>query len=395
MTRRGWAVMALGLVVLAGALYFYLQGKLRLDTPREWYFVYVSALLALALLLAPFRRLGAIVLVFAALEIGLGLGSAVLFKLGVVKIGLLPEDDYLDPPYQWHPLLQAVPVPTRPGSIWEKTGVHHNAQGLRGPERTPQSLDGKVVIELYGSSPAYDFYAPEGQTWADQLEQLLGKDRYAVLNRAVSGYSTAEHLVQTAFYATPYGETPRCALYQVGWGDMPSDHIKRLDPGYADYHLPWLIDAMHARRLGSPLLVVSPILALLLPLVAPLVDTVQPAPEPARTSGNGLDSDFEATYVRNLHSISALNRSRGIKTIWLAQTMNHNAGNKGTAALAEETDRLNAVLKREAEAMGDQFIDIPADTFDAGDFKTIIHFVPKGSAKLARLLAPILAEACR
>jgi lysophospholipase L1-like esterase len=395
MTRRGWMAMALGLVVLAGGLYFYLQGKLRLDTPREWYFIYVSALLALALLLAPFRKLGAIVLLVATLEIGLGLGSAALFKFGLVNTALLPEDEYLEPPFQWHPLLQAVPVPTQPGSIWEKNGVHHNAQGLRGLERTPQSFDGKVVIELFGNSAAYDFYARDGGTWVDQLEQLLGKDGYVVLNRAVSGYSTAEHLMQTAFYQTPYGETPRCAIYQVGWGDLPNARIKGLDPGYADYHMPWLIDALQARRLGSPLLVVSPIWALLEPYAAALVDTVRPAVEPARTPGGGPDEAFEAIYVRNLHAISAINRQRGIKTIWLAQTMNRNAANKGAATLAEGTQRLNEVLKREAEAMGDLYIDVPTDTFDASDFKDIIHFVPTGSAKLARLLAPVLAEACR
>jgi hypothetical protein len=308
---------------------------------------------------------------------------------------LLPEDDYLEPPFQWHPLLQAVPVPTQPGSIWQKNGVHHNAQGLRGPERTPQSLDNKVVIELFGGSAAYDFYAPEGKTWADLLEQQLGKDRYAVLNRAVSGYSTAEHLMQTAFYETPYGETPRCALYQVGWGDLPNAHIKGLDPGYADYHMRWLIDALHARWLGGPYVLVSPILTLVAPLATWLVDTARPAVEPARMPGSGPDAALEAIYVRNLHAVSAINRQRGIKTIWLAQTMNRNAGNKGAAALAEGTDWLNTVLKREAEAMGDLYIDVPAATFDRGDFKDIIHFVPSGSAKLAGLLTPILAEACR
>ena len=161
-----------------------------------------SRLAALALLLAPFRRLGTIVLLFAALEVGLGVGPAALFKFGLVKTVLLPEDEYLESLFQWHPLLQAVPKPTGPG-IWERNGVHHNAQGLRGPDRTPQSLDGKIAVELFGGSAAYDAHSPEGQTWADVLEQQLGKDRYVVLNRAVSGYSTAEHLLQTAFYGTP------------------------------------------------------------------------------------------------------------------------------------------------------------------------------------------------
>jgi hypothetical protein len=75
--------------------------------------------------------------------------------------------------------------------------------------------------------------------------------------------------------------------------------------------------------------------------------------------------------------------------------MNRSAGNKAAASLAEGTQRLNTVLKREAEAIGDLYVDVPAETFDAGDFKDIIHFVPKGSAKLARFLAPIVTEVCR
>jgi len=238
MRWRATATMAIALAALAGGLSFYLQGKLRLDTPREWYFIYVSGLIGLCLVVSPFRRLGTIVLLVTALEVGLGIGSAALFKVGLVNNVLLPEDDYLEPPFQWHPLLQAVPVPTQPGSIWEKRGEHHNAQRLRGPERPPQSLENKVVIELFGNSSAYDVYSPEGKTWADRLEQLLGKDRYVVLNRAVSGYSTAENLIQTAFYAAPYGETPRCALYQVSWADLQNAHVTGLDPGYADYHMP-------------------------------------------------------------------------------------------------------------------------------------------------------------
>jgi lysophospholipase L1-like esterase len=266
---------------------------------------------------------------------------------------------------------------------------------MRGPERTPQSLENKAVIELFGNSAAYDVYSPEGKTWADQLEQLLGKDRYVVLNRAVSGYSTAENLIQTAFYEAPYGETPRCALYQVGWADLQNAHIEGLDPGYADYHMPWLIDALQARWLGGPYVAASPILTLLAPLVTRLVDTVRPAIEPARTRAAGPDPELEAIFVRNLRAISAINRQRGIKTIWIAQTMNRTAGNKGAAALAAGTDRLNAVLKHEAEAMGDLFIDVPADTFEPGDFRDIIHFVPTGSDKMAHLLAPVLADACR
>src|SRR5258708_30819261 len=114
MRWRATAVMALALAALGGGLYFYMQGKLRLDTPREWYFIYVAGLLALALVLTPFRRLGTIVLLLAALEIGLGIGSAALFQFGVVKTLLLPQDDYLEPPLHRPPLLQPRPLAAPP-----------------------------------------------------------------------------------------------------------------------------------------------------------------------------------------------------------------------------------------------------------------------------------------
>ena len=74
MRWRATTVVTLALVALGGGLYFYLQSKFRLDTPREWYFIYVAGLLSLALVLTPFRRLGTIVLLFVVLEVGLGVG---------------------------------------------------------------------------------------------------------------------------------------------------------------------------------------------------------------------------------------------------------------------------------------------------------------------------------
>jgi hypothetical protein len=383
--------LLLALVVGAAALYFYLTGKLHADTMRAWYFLYLGGLIAAVLLLSWFRRLAGLLLLLAAVETGLGLSAGVLYKFGIAPANaLLPEDERFEQPVAWHPLLQVVSRPSIPGE-WEPNGVRHNDKGLRGPDRTPQQLEGKIVIELFGGSNAYDVFSREEQAWANLLEKLLG-DRYVVLNHAVAGYSSAEHVIQTAFYQTPYGETPRCAAYSMGWGDLLNKHIPNLDPGYADYHMQWLVDALHARRLGRQWITVSPVFSNLGRWLADAADTVRPVPpSPPSKPVTGPDPALEAIFVRNLRTISAINRQRDIKTVWISQPMNAKADPPRWA----DIERLNELLKREAAALGDSWIDIPMDKFEQSDFKNLIHFLPAGSKKFADLLAPPLGEACR
>jgi hypothetical protein len=384
--------LLLAVVVAVSAGYFYLSGKLHADTMRAWYFLYLGGLIAAALLLSGFRWLAALLLLLATVEAGLGLSAGVLYKFGLAPANaLLPEDERLEQPVDWHPLLQVVLKPSQPGD-WEEGGVHHNKQGLRGPDRTAPSLAGKTVIELFGGSNAYDVFSREDQAWANLLEKLLGAERYAVLNHAVPGYASAEHVVQTAFYQTPYGETPRCAAYTMGWGDLHNIHVQGLDPGYADYHLPWLVDALHVRRLARQWMMISPVFFNLGRWAAERVDTVRTVDPPARSGpGRGGDPALEAIYARNVRSISAINRQRGIATVWIAQPMNA----KANPAMWADVQRLNAIVQREAAALGDTWIEVPMDKFEPADFKNLIHFLPPGSKKFAELLAPPLGAACR
>jgi hypothetical protein len=386
------SALLLALIVAAGAAYFYLQGKLHADTMRAWYFMYLAGLIAASLAFVWFRTLAVILLLLATAEAALGMAAGVLYKYGLAPANALtPEDERVEQPIDWHPLLQVVLKPSVAGG-WEFNGVHHNKQGLRGPDRTPQSLEGKTVIELFGGSNAYDVFSREDQAWVNLLEKNLGADRYVVLNHAVPGYSSAEHVIQTAFYQTPYGETPRCAAYNMGWGELMNAHIKDLDPGYADYHMPWLIDALHARRTGRQWISASPVFSTLGRWAADAFDTARPAPASAgREPVLGPDPALEAIYLRNIRSISAINRARGIKTVWISQPMNA----KADSPLWADVQRLNGVVQREAGTLGDTYIDVPMTTFEKSDFKNMIHFLPAGSKKFADLLAPPLGEACR
>jgi len=190
------AGLALALMVGAAAVVLASHNHLLLDSPRGWHFLYLAALIAAGMAAAPWPRLAAVLLSLATIEIGLGMGSALLYKYRWASSETLFPRDYRRPPYGWHPLLQATPLPTAPEQA-ATARVFINSQRLRGQERAPAELSGKIVIALFGGSTTFDFISPQRQTWGERLEQLLGPGRYAVINHGGIGYSTAQNLVQT------------------------------------------------------------------------------------------------------------------------------------------------------------------------------------------------------
>lgn len=390
-----WMIAAL--VVAASALYFYWQNKLHVETPREWYFEYLFVLLVLILLTLRVTWLALPLLLLAVAEIVLGIGTALLFRAGLVHDSYMAPDEDLLAPMVWHPLLQAVPEPSSSGT-GVFAGVRHNSKGIRGPERSAEALRDSIVIEAFGGSSVYDINSSNDEMWTSVLERILGSGKYVVLNRGVGAYSTVENVIQTAFYQAPYGEMPTCAIYNVGWGDLSSVSSPNLDPGYGDYHTPFLVDALRTRRLSGAWIFTSPVLSIVARGIVAAVDTARPVAErPGTFSSDQPGPAFIENYVRNIHTISAINRQRGITTIWLAQPMNvrPDATGKSPVPAWEVVQKMNSILRREAAALGDHFIDSQVDKLDAADFFDIVHFTPQGSKKFAELIAPDIRAMCR
>ena len=178
------------------------------------------------------------------------------------------------------------------------------------------------MVAVFGGSTTYDIGVSDNETWAHQLELKLGAGNFAVLNHGVPGYSTVEHVIQTAFYEDAFGVTPRCALYYVGWNDVRDTHIANLDPGYADYHLRSQIDALKVRRFGSGYTAVSPLVTILVRQVSAWTDTARPPRPIVGDPATGPDPVLERLYLRNVRSISRINHDRGIRTIWVGQILN-------------------------------------------------------------------------
>ena len=114
---------------------------------------------------------------------------------------------------------------------------------------------------------------------------------------------------------------------------------------------------------------------------------------------------MEEIFQRNVRTISAINRQRGIKTLWVGQVMDDRRLQEGEPwgwvpflrpkDISRLTLRLNELLKREAEALGDIYVDAAPQDFTSDDFVDDGHFTPAGSLKFAARLAPAVAAACR
>ena len=396
--------LLLGIVVFAVAVWFAATDELSAGGPRAFYFVYLLVLLALAIAVVRWPPFAGALLVLALVDFTWGVGSWALQPAG--SPSLLPSAVAEPARFQWHALLQAVPIPSL--EITSPTGlaIRHTSEGTRGRDPVPGSLEGRTVVATFGGSTTYDIGTGEGDTWSDRLGEALGPDRAFVVNHGVPGYSTAEHLIQTAFYQVKFGKLSRCAIYYVGWNDLRNAHIPDLDPGYADFHLPSQVDSLKVRRIGGAHVTISPVLTMLARFVSANVDTVRYSADPyGREPVSGSDAALEAFYERNIRAISAINRGRGVITIWVGQLLNREGlkgdGHYGWLPLVRDRDlwplqqRFNAILERTALSLGDVYIAISPDSFGAADFIDNGHFSVGGARRFAEHLAPAVREACR
>ena len=378
--------------------------------PRAFYFLYLLALLLLAIALIRWPRLAGALLILALVDFGWGVGSYVLRHSALGAASLLPPDKVEPQRFQWHALLQAVPIPALHFTSATGLAISHTSEGTRGREPAPGELAARNVVATFGGSTTYDIGAGEGDTWSDRLaaalEQGDSKGRYFVVNHGVPGYTTVEHLIQTEFYQTKFDKVPRCAIYYVGWNDLRNAHIPHLDPAYADFHLPSQVDSLNVRRVGGSNVTLSPLLTVVMRLIDANVDTVRYYADPyGREPVAGDDPSLDALYQRNVRAISAINRQRGVTTLWVGQLLNRaqlsGDGRYGWLPLVRDRDlwpmqqELNTLLARTARELGDIHVDVPADSFGDVDFVDNGHFSVRGARRFAEVLAPVVRDACR
>lgn len=136
------------------------------------------------------------------------MGSYLLQRIDGDGTTLLPNNASAEQRFRWHALLQAQPIPSLSIVTANGIAIHHTSQGTRGRELSPEEVASKPIVATYGGSSTYDVVLGEGDTWSDRLAEALGPG-VAVVNSGVPGYTTVEHLIQTAFY--PAGSA-RCRV---------------------------------------------------------------------------------------------------------------------------------------------------------------------------------------
>lgn len=125
-------------------------------------------------------------------KIFVGLCLALLVGEGLTRIGTLSQSNYVIEMWRYsNELKQPTPGPLpghehRPGASAELQGVFFriNELGLRGPNISPQELEGKRLVVLLGDSLTVGWGVEEDETLSSQLSQALGPDT-VVMNAGI------------------------------------------------------------------------------------------------------------------------------------------------------------------------------------------------------------------
>lgn len=73
--------------------------------------------------------------------------------------------------------------------------AHINSRGIRGPEIAQEPAAGVTRILLVSDSGSFGSGVNDGENIADQIQAILGKDKYEVVNLSVAAYSTVQEYV--------------------------------------------------------------------------------------------------------------------------------------------------------------------------------------------------------
>jgi lysophospholipase L1-like esterase len=295
--------------------------------------------------------------------------------------------------FEPHPYLVIAPIPGK--SIeYEGIKISHNSLGFRGPEITREAPPGVTRIVTLGGSSTYCVKLSNQDTWPVVLEQKLGSG-FQVVNLGVPGYSTAEHVIQAAFWLSDL--KPAIVVCYAGWNDVQNLHIRNLAPDYSDYHsrVPAdTLDVIPVNRIKTPFALARLSHGACFRLsgrkpLAPVPD------EKAFTSD--MDPRALSLYERNLRSIAALCHSQNIKLLLVPQLVNPSALTNETAygwvPLVRDKDlpgaigTFNETMRMVAHEAGVPFAArVTPAAFQAADFLDQGHFSPQGSEKFAGLL---------
>ena len=392
-----FVIICMVLFLLCGALWllrsFDLGEEILIRTP-----VYLTLIVVIALAFSIIKRFK-----IAALLLGL---FFVEFTLGYVPLILTnplvglqsPFRSFLptvtDQRFSFHPTLAAIPTPN-----FDSGSSTHNSYGTR---NTGEEFDpNKPHIAFFGGSTTYDTRIKnDADTWVGRVNAEL--PMFSVSNNGVPGYSTVENTIQTAFYEGRAGSQPICAVYYLGWNDIRNFGMEKLDNGYANFHLPSQYGGLRVRfNLNSPSAALNIISASFFRNELPL---------PVKTGHLGKkwsnSDDVFRIAKRNVGAISAINKTRNIRTIIIPQLLNRarltsKSESYGWLPFVYDADvwplqqRFNLMLSEWAVEFDFQTLPVEVELFTNSHFSDNGHFNELGAELFSALISKELTKICK
>jgi len=290
-----------------------------------------------------------------------------------------------------HPLLQGIP---RPGKFGQYT---HTEANLRYTVNDQKEADA-TAISAYGGSTTYDLGVDDENTWSSHLSKLLGS-RFVVENHGVPGYSTVEHIVQTAFDFR--SKRPKCAIFYVGWNDLRNSNIQGLRADYSNFHLLTQPGALALYSAQSWIKRRSLFISMISNLGTRQIEV----------NGDHLhdyDARLSRIYKDNVALIASITSHFGVTPIFVPQVLNYERFTRDIAYSKRqwmpflfESDvkklmsEMNGDLANVASESGSQYLDEVLRTqWASADFVDSGHFSPKGSHKFAKAISERVLAAC-
>ena len=300
-----------------------------------------------------------------------------------------------------HPYLVMTPkrgAVRRNGSIT----ISHSASGWRGPDLLNPKRRKRIVV--LGGSSTYCTGVDDADTFPAQLQRQLG-DNYEVINLGVPGYSSVEHLIQTALWFSEI--QPDIAIYYMGWNDARNMHLRGLKADYSDFQGPSQLDNLGQQRswwaqhfalvrLGVTVTRLVRDAILRTPAYQKRYPNVPIAPTETAWTPRVEDRPLQL-YRRNVNELVHLCKGQGVTPLFVPQLVN-------PAALTHETsygwlpfvrdkdlpalvDAYNRAMLDVAQADGVSVVtEVRPEAFQPGDFLDYGHFSPSGTRKMAVIL---------
>ena len=225
------------------------------------YYYYLFTLILLITFFVRFKILSLLLLSILIIEFIMGVSPYILKKMEITLINSFTPRTQPER-FIFHPTLAAIPTPD-----YISKKISHTKNSIRKNE-LPFDKN-KKHIAIFGGSTTYDVGVSDKNTWVSKLDLKISD--YTISNNGVPGYSSAEHVIQTAFYIDRAGSKPECAVYFIGWNDIRNFAVDNLDTGYSNFHFLSQYGNLQVRKSANT---PSPVLNLILILAQFLLENI-------------------------------------------------------------------------------------------------------------------------